>query len=89
MATAPLKDKTLENDERDGFLNARTKIALLLFLLLSIGSASVQNLSFGLSEARSAPERIYQSSNYEVWLNVLRKEGHLWLQSRICNPSQI
>ncbi len=53
------------------------RIALLLFLLLPIGSASAQNLSFGQREARPVPEWLHHASIYELWLNAFSKEGNL------------
>ncbi len=66
-----------ENYECDGFVIARPKFAVLLLLLLCIGSASAQNLSFGSRDARPVPEWLSRSSIYEVWLDAFSKEGNL------------
>jgi hypothetical protein len=78
MATASLKGETPENDERDGFVIARTRTSLLLFLLLSIGATSAQTLSFGLREPRLVSEWLYRSNICKVWMNALSKNGYLW-----------
>ena len=53
------------------------RIALLFFLLLPIGSASAQNVSFAQREVRPVPEWLHQASIYELWLNAFSKEGNL------------
>ncbi|MGH9617185.1 MAG: alpha-amylase family glycosyl hydrolase [Acidobacteriaceae bacterium] len=54
-----------------------TIVTLLLLLILSIGSSSAQNLSFGNRDARPVPEWLYRSTIYELWLDAFSKEGNL------------
>lgn len=77
MTGAPLKDEAQKNYKRGGSVIASVKIALLSFVLLSIGSSFAQNLSFGSREARPVPEWLYRSSIYELWLPAFSKEGTL------------
>jgi glycosidase len=77
VVTASLKDEALEDYECDGFVVPKMKAAVLLFLLVCVGSTCAQDLSFGYREARPVPEWLYRSSIYELWLTAFSKEGNL------------
>ena len=56
---------------------ARAEIVFAIFLVLTLGTGSAQNLSFGDRETRPVPEWLNSSSIYELWLTAFSKEGNL------------
>jgi cyclomaltodextrinase len=51
--------------------------SVLLLLFVAIESVPSQHLSFGTRDARPAPEWLYRSTTYEIWLDAFSKEGNL------------
>jgi cyclomaltodextrinase len=51
--------------------------SVLLLLFVGIESVPAQDLSYGTRDARPAPEWLYRSTIYEIWLDAFSKEGNL------------
>src|SRR5207248_2704806 len=55
----------------------RRAVLVVLMVVLLLGTAFPQNLSFGSRDARPVPPWLYRASIYELWLNAFSTEGNL------------